>query len=390
MHGLAWRSSVPQTRNMIFVSLATLCLTACGGESGDTGAQEGPVAVVTPTPSPSPSPSPTPTSSPSTGSGDVQLAKVASGLNVKEWLTEASIPDTAAPDVVGAFRFLCAPSHLSYDDPIVHPGKPGAAHLHQFFGNVSADANSTYESLRQSGESTCTNVLNRSAYWMPALLDGQGSAIVPNYVAVYYKRRPATDNWFAENGNEPTMLPRGLRYVFGDTDKSVKFKCVEGWNPVTVSESMPTALAQCGAGQKMMVTIESPDCWDGKNLDSADHRSHVASEVRDGGRTYCPSSHPYTLATFTMTIEWSIKDGDLPSLWRFSSDMGDAVPGSTFHADWFGAWEDEVLEMWHNGCIDDLLNCSDGDLGVGLKMKRNTLYPSGEVQERKIAIHSVH
>ncbi|MBX7539384.1 DUF1996 domain-containing protein [Qipengyuania sphaerica] len=320
----------------------------------------------------------------------MQLPKVASGLNIDSWLYSSPIPETAAPDVLGAFRFLCAPSHLSYDDPIVHPGKSGAAHLHQFFGNTEADANSTYESLRMTGDSTCTNALNRSAYWMPALLDGQGSAIIPNYVAIYYKRRPSSDTWFASNKTTPTGIPRGLKYVFGHPNGSVKFKCVQEWTPVRESDSMPDALSGCGAGQKLMVSIASPSCWDGRNLDSADHRSHVSMEVRDGTRTYCPASHPYALAQFTMTVEWSIETGDMPALWRFSSDMDNVEPGSTFHSDWFGAWEDAVLDMWQDGCIDNLLNCSDGDLGTGRKMKRNNLYPTSGANPRKIAVHTVH
>ena len=381
-----------QNKNMVVLGALLVCLSSCGGEEAPTDQ----VVVVEPDPlpppPPSPPPPPPPPPPPTGSSGSVQLDKISSGLDVDEWLKDAAIPDSAAPDVVGAFRFLCAPSHLSYDDPIVHPGDEGAAHLHQFFGNTQADAHSTYESLRKTGDSTCTNMLNRSAYWMPALLDGQGSAIVPNYVAIYYKRRPTTDLWYDHNENQPTVLPRGLKYVFGNPDQTVTFKCVDGWNPVKESQDMSLALAQCAAGQKLMVSIVSPSCWDGKNLDSADHRSHIAHEVRTGSSTKCPASHPYAIATFTMTVEWSIAEGDLPNLWRFSSDMNGVAPGSTFHADWFGAWEDSVMDMWHDSCIDELLNCSDGDLGNGKQMVRNELYPnpSKNAASRKVAIHTVH
>ena len=98
-------------------------------------------------------------------------------------------------DVVGAFRFICGAGQVSYDDPIVYPGQPGKSHLHQFYGNTLADANSTFASLRASGDSTCNNIgngtaANRSAYWMPAMLDGKGHVVVPDYVQVYYKREP--------------------------------------------------------------------------------------------------------------------------------------------------------------------------------------------------------
>ena len=47
------------------------------------------------------------------------------------------------------------------------------------------------------------------------------------------------------------------------------------------------------------------------------------------------------------------------------------IAGSTFHADWFGAWDDGVLNTWHDNCINKLLNCSDGILGDGMKMAQS-------------------
>ena len=55
----------------------------------------------------------------------------------------------------GEVRLTCGTSHHAYDDPIVYPRQPGVSHLHTFFGNTLADADSTYESLRGSGDSTC-------------------------------------------------------------------------------------------------------------------------------------------------------------------------------------------------------------------------------------------
>jgi hypothetical protein len=50
-----------------------------------------------------------------------------------------------------SFGIRCDFSHRNSDDPIVHPGNPGAAHSHDFFGNTSTDAFSTLESLRAAG-----------------------------------------------------------------------------------------------------------------------------------------------------------------------------------------------------------------------------------------------
>ena len=44
---------------------------------------------------------------------------------------------------VGQFVVECGYSHSAPDDPIVYPGQPGMSHEHDFFGNVTTDADST-------------------------------------------------------------------------------------------------------------------------------------------------------------------------------------------------------------------------------------------------------
>src|SRR6476659_7799891 len=63
-------------------------------------------------------------------------------------------PTTVADENVGVFSTLCAYTHRASDDPIVHPGMPGMSHSHDFFGNVTTDADSTYSTMRAGG-TTC-------------------------------------------------------------------------------------------------------------------------------------------------------------------------------------------------------------------------------------------
>ena len=55
--------------------------------------------------------------------------------------------------------------------------------------------------------------------------------------------------------------------------------------------------------------------------------------------------------------------------WYFASDrmpgMAPVVSGTTFHSDWYGAWDDATMDKWLANCIDKHLNCSGGDLGNG-------------------------
>jgi hypothetical protein len=55
--------------------------------------------------------------------------------------------------------------------------------------------------------------------------------------------------------------------------------------------------------------------------------------------------------------------------WSLSSDdmsgMGHGMmrPGTTPHADWWGAWHDPTMEAWTANCIDKLLNCNGARCG---------------------------
>jgi hypothetical protein len=321
------------------------------------------------------------------------LVPVPSNFDVNLAMKDAPIPASGAPDVVGAFRFICEAGQISNDDPILYPGQPGRAHLHQFYGNTQANAHSTYDSLRTKGGSGCNQVgdefnpaavaINRSAYWMPAMLDGKGNVVRPDYVSIYYKQRPATDPVVSDPSNpkyqgKAIPLPHGIRFIFGWDPTGLNqiktggmwFNCQGPTARPGSYTSLTTALANCPAGQGNQVgaIISAPDCWDGKNLDSPDHRSHV-SYISYGSWGYpkCPSTHPYVIPTFTMGAWYTVAAGDDGTIWELSSDpMAPGQPkGHTFHADFFMAWGNEGRNGWQSGCLAKLLNCSSGNMGNG-------------------------
>lgn len=316
------------------------------------------------------------------------LPSIKSNFDTAAWLSPRAIPPSAAPDVVGAFRFICNASHLAYVDPIVFYNRR-STHLHQFFGNTTVNSQSTYRSLRSRGESTCNNALNRSAYWLPAMLNGSGGVVIPDYISIYYKRLPASSPLCQKYATACVATPRGLRYVFGwsmtnpaaQPTGAAYFNCDGPTAKPGHYPDIVTAAANCPTGNKLGAIINSPNCWDGKNLDSADHRSHMAYTSYGGwGYPKCPATHPYLIPSFTMGVWYTtddtldrsgVWDGALKS-WHLSSDAMPGMPmrpGSTFHADWFGAWDDGVLARWTANCIDKMLNCNSGDLGDGSVMK---------------------
>lgn len=307
-----------------------------------------------------------------------------------------NLPKSAAPDVVGAFRFICTPGQIDYIDPIVNPGT-ASHHLHQFFGNTIVTRTSTYDSLRASGGSTCSRVgdiysptaiaLNRSAYWMPAMLNGKGSVVKPDHLTVYYKRLPSTDprcdrDLSAKAIGDCVDLPHGLRFIFGRdmTDLSkpptggFNFRCnndVTTKTFKTMKEAIDFCFATPSVKRRLGVAGNAPQCWDGQHLDTPDHRSHVGyPSYGSWGYLKCPSTHPYAIPHFEL-VAWFTMDAlkaDM-DLWTLSSDeMTGEAPGSTFHADFWMAWDPTVHGVWHGHCINKMLNCSAGILGDGRKL----------------------
>ena len=119
-------------RRLGLVSAFALLTGSCGGGGSDSSAVHTVALPPMPIPAPTPAPAPTPTSSAGPENAATQsIAAIASNFDPIRELVATSLPPSAAPDVVGAFRFICMPGQLKKDDPIVYPGQPGRRPLHQ-------------------------------------------------------------------------------------------------------------------------------------------------------------------------------------------------------------------------------------------------------------------
>jgi hypothetical protein len=90
----------------------------------------------------------------------------------------------------------------------VFPGKPGAAHMHDFLGNSSTNSRSTPGSLRAS-PTRCSRAADKSAWWVPTLYEN-GVALAPDVVSTYYRT----------GGREAGTIqpfPFGLRVIAGNS-----------------------------------------------------------------------------------------------------------------------------------------------------------------------------
>lgn len=277
-------------------------------------------------------------------------------------------------DGTGNFRTFCNPSHLANDDPLVFPGQPGRAHRHLFFGNMSTDAYSTAASLLSGGESTCGGgSLNRSAYWIPALLDSNGNAVPSNGMIVYYKSGYRRGRAAPDDG---IVFPNGLRILVGDpaatapqvANDNVWFGCAPNTTNVfnlgasiMRGQTIPTG---CPAGHRLHMSLGLPGCWDGINLDSPDHRSHVAFGDYSHG---CPASHPVSIPEITFNIDWTVPAEGAAGL-RFSSDPAGVPGGTTIHGDYIAAWDESTIQAWLTNCVRVNADCGVNIVADGIRL----------------------
>jgi hypothetical protein len=257
-------------------------------------------------------------------------------------------PNEDPPSASPGWIVSCNYSHSLSDDPIVFPGQPGMSHFHDFVGALSTDAFSTPVSLRAGG-TACTMSADSSAYWVPALYE-DGVRLLPNATkndALFYYRGKGVSS-----GTTFQTIPDGLMIIVGNAHATspaenpqlgtdIIFKCGPGSN---VELSAPPA--QCDSGI-LVLSLRFPNCWDGVNLDSADHRSHMAYPENGS----CPSSHPVVLPRIESFFRYQVGTDPIGTITLASG------PYYTAHQDFFNAWDPAALSELVDKCINAGKDC---------------------------------
>ena len=200
----------------------------------------------------------------------------------------------------GSFATRCGRNvegHRNSDNFITAPGRGnGAHHVHDYVGNLSTDGASTDASLAAAG-TTCA-LGDKSVYFWPVLRDirhagpdaeqpggGQdgnlGHILIPAAVAIDFLGNPRAP---------VTPMPRFLRIVTGDAKAVTKGPAAARaqWTcSGTPGRVSATHYPLCPAGQLVQRTGEFPSCWNGVDLDSHTHRTHVTFPDRATGA--CPA-----------------------------------------------------------------------------------------------------
>ncbi|MBT2423956.1 DUF1996 domain-containing protein [Streptomyces sp. ISL-22] len=201
----------------------------------------------------------------------------------------------------GSFTTQCGVNEnnvFNTDNLIVAPGVDnGAHHTHDYVGNQDNDAFSSDEGLANA-DTSCQNQADKSTYYWPVLRlqDGtdefdanQAGGGAEGNVGKILKASQAEIKFVGSRQGDVVAMPKFLRIITGDAkaftnglaNANTSFSCT-GFEDRQVTDKYVI----CPEGSSVVRTSNFQSCWDGQNIDSANHRTHVAFVQADGT---CPN-----------------------------------------------------------------------------------------------------
>ncbi|MEW1724365.1 DUF1996 domain-containing protein [Streptomyces sp. NPDC093109] len=247
------------------------------------------------------------------------------------------------------------------DNVIVAPGvSNGAHHFHDYIGNQNNDAFATDETLA-NGQTSCKNQGDKSSYFWPVirLQNGEnevdankdGGGLEGNVGKI--QRPTQVTNVFVGNPKSKVVaMPKLLRIITGDAkafvngnaNANASWSCT-GFENRQLKDKYPI----CPQGSQVVRTFKFQSCWDGQNIDSANHRTHVAFAGANG---QCQNGFQ-AIPQLVQRIVYSVPPGPGFAVDSFPEQLHKPV---TDHGDFINVFDENLMNTLVS-CINEGRKC---------------------------------
>ncbi len=297
-------------------------------------------------------------------------------VSIKSVQPNVNKPQASGDASTGTFTSECGVNEngvFNSDNVIAAPGvSNGAHHFHDYIGNQATNAFVSDDELTRA-ETSCQDQRDKSSYYWPVLrlqngteeqdaqspgggIEGNaGEIVTPKDVTLTFVGNPKA---------KVTAMPRLLRIITGDAKSFVNgpananasWSCT-GFEDRQLKDKYPL----CPEGSDVVRSFAFQSCWDGRNIDSANHRTHMAFTDAEGN---CPAG----FQPIPQLVQRIVYDVDAPSL----EDGGKTVPlfavdsfpeqlhkPITDHGDFINVFEEDLMNEMVD-CINEGRTCGVG------------------------------
>ncbi|MFC9685606.1 DUF1996 domain-containing protein [Streptomyces sp. NPDC056948] len=255
------------------------------------------------------------------------------------------------------------------DNVIVAPGvSNGAQHQHDYVGNQANNAFASDEDL-ENGETTCQNQADKSTYFWPVIRIQDGSDDIDagqpgggqdGNVGKIVEPAQAELKFVGNRTSDVVAMPKALRIITGDAkaftnglnNANTSWTCT-GFEDRQSTDKYPI----CPEGSNMVRLSNFQSCWDGQNIDSANHRTHVDFVEADGSCSNGFQAIPQLQVRLVYDVPApQINNGQVQNAFAVDSFPEQLHKPITDHNDFINFFEENTMNEMVQ-CINNGENC---------------------------------